>query len=66
MSKIKAKVYTVLLAITIFVLLFTATRVESENGVNLFNCITSCVAGIWTADKLINFYKWLRKDRHQD
>lgn len=60
MSKTKATICTVLLAIVIFGVLF-ALMFIGELGSAIFHCITAWIAGRYTADKLHDFYRWLRK-----
>lgn len=61
MSRIKAIVCSVLLSIVIFGALFALISID-EIGFAIFHCITAWIAGGWLADKVEDFYKWLRKD----
>lgn len=61
MSKTKAIICSVLLSIVIFGALFALESID-EIGSIIFNCITAWITGVWLADKVEDFYKWLRKD----
>lgn len=61
MSKIKAFICTALLFVVILVFLFWTMSIEGAHGENLFNCIMSMMASLWMADRMGDFYKWLRK-----
>jgi hypothetical protein len=59
MSKKKAKVCTILLIIVVFGLLFLSCFLGFDGEPNLFNIITSFIAGSWLGEKVYMFYNWL-------
>lgn len=56
MSKFKVIICCWLLSIVIFTLLFIAALIE------IYDDIAYIITGIWVAEKLQDFYHWLRKD----
>ena len=60
MSKTKAILCTVLLVVVIFGALFALVLIN-EVGITIFHCISSWMFGVWMADRVMDFYKWLRK-----
>ena len=51
-----------LLMIVIFALLFATIFVRGAHDISLYYVIVSGISGMWIADKVVYFYKWLRKD----
>lgn len=61
MNKVKAIVCSILLMIAIFILLFATMFVRGEN-VSLYAIVVNCMSGMWIADKVEDFYNWLRNN----
>ena len=61
MSKVKAIICSVLLSIVIFAFYFLMEFIKIPQELSLFYFITCAITGIWTAEKIIDFYDWLRK-----
>lgn len=61
MNKWKAIICSALLMIVIFVLLF-ATIFFRDDDMSLYYVVTSFISGMWIANKVNDFYNWLRKD----
>ena len=59
MSKVKAFICAALLTIVIFTVFFIIIINQSE----LYEVISGCALGAWTADKIYDFYKWLVKEK---
>ena len=62
MSRLKAFICSALLMIVIFTLLFATIQVNGAHDISLFYVTTSTITGLWVSDKVVAFYKWLRKD----
>ena len=62
MSRGKAIICSALLMIVMFTLLFATIFVRGAHDISLYHVIVSGISGMWIADKVVYFYKWLRKD----
>ena len=62
MSRGKAIICSALLMIVMFALLFATIFVRGVHDISLYYVIVSGISGMWIADKVVYFYKWLRKD----
>ena len=62
MSRGKAIICSALLMIVMFALLFATIFVRGAYDISLYYVIVSGISGMWIADKVVYFYKWLRKD----
>ena len=45
-----------------FTLLFATIFVRGAYDISLYYVVVSGISGMWIADKVVYFYKWLRKD----
>lgn len=61
MSRGKAIICSALLMIVMFALLFATIFVKGAHDISLYYVVVSGVSGMWIADKVVYFYKWLRK-----
>ena len=61
MSKVKAIICTILLYVVVLTLLLATTNVRVSYDISLFGVLISMMAGFWMADRMGDFYKWLRK-----
>ena len=62
MSRGKAIICSALLMIVMFTLLFATIFVRGAYDISLYYVVVSGISGMWIADKVVYFYKWLRKD----
>ena len=62
MSKGKAIMCSTLLIVVMFALLFATIFVRGAHDISLYYVVVSGISGMWIADKVVDFYKWLRKD----
>ena len=62
MSRGKAIICSALLMIVMFALLFATIFVRGAYDISLYYVVVSGISGMWIADKVVYFYKWLRKD----
>ena len=62
MSRGKAIICSALLMIVMFTLLFATIFVRGSHDISLYYVVVSGISGMWIADKVVYFYKWLRKD----
>lgn len=61
MSRGKAIICSALLMIVMFALLFATIFVRGAHDVSLYYVVVSGITGMWISDKIVDFYKWLRK-----
>ena len=62
MSRVKAIICSALLMIVMFALLFVTIFVRGTHDISLYYIVVSGISGLWISDKVVYFYKWLRKD----
>ena len=62
MSRGKAIICSALLMIVMFALLFATIFVRGTHDISLYYIVVSGISGLWISDKVVYFYKWLRKD----
>lgn len=61
MSNTKAVIYTILFSIVVWGLLFATAFVKLPYGLSLYFWIMAGLAGMWIGDRILDFYRWLRK-----
>lgn len=61
MSRVKAIICSTLLMIVMFILLFATIFIKGTHDISLYYVVVSGITGMWIADKVVYFYKWLRK-----
>ena len=61
MDKKKAIVCTILFAIVIITIVIGSYFIKKDSGSCLGYHISACISGLWIADKIEKFYKWLIK-----
>lgn len=61
MSNTKAVICTILFFIVVWGLLIATAFVKLPCGFSLYFWIMAGLAGMWVGDRILDFYRWLRK-----